>query len=293
LEGFDKDWVDGGGRRVAYYTNLAPGKYKFRVIASNNDGVWSENGASFDFYLKPHFYQTYWFYALCALTLAFVTWMAYRYRVKQMERQFAAVLGERNRIAREIHDNLAQEILGISVQLEIVARMMSVSAETARAHLDRARMLVRNSVAEARRYVWDLRSQALDHNDLPTALSETAKRLTADTSIQAHVQVSGAFRTLAQATENNLLRIGQEAINNAVRHASANRIAINLRFDSKRVQLSVWDDGRGFKYDEPRNGATGHFGLMGMRERAEQINGTLSVHSAPDRGTEVVVDVPI
>jgi ligand-binding sensor domain-containing protein/signal transduction histidine kinase len=292
LEGFDKDWVDGGDRRVAYYTNLPPGAYRFRVIASNNDGVWNQAGASFAFYLKPLYYQTYWFYVLCVLALALLAWQLYRFRVRRIEGQFAAVLAERNRIAREIHDNLAQEILGISVQLEVVARTMGVSAETAGAHLDRARILVRNSIAEARRYVWDLRSQALEKNDLPAALSDTARRLTAETSVQAQVQVSGTFRPLTTDKENNLLRIGQEAVNNAVKHAGAGRILIHLKFDHRRVQLSVRDDGRGFDPAGQEASGRGHFGLLGMRERAAQIGGTLHIHSAPDEGTEVVVDVP-
>ncbi|MDX6403937.1 MAG: hypothetical protein QOH70_1392 [Blastocatellia bacterium] len=292
LEGFDSDWVDGGTRRIAYYTNLRPGPYKFRVIASNNDGLWSPTGATFDFYLRPHFYQTYWFYALGILSLAFLIWQLYRFRLKQVESQFAAVLAERNRMAREIHDNLAQEMLGISVQLEVVARTMPASAEVAKTHLDRVRLLVRHGIAEARRYVWDLRSQALDQNDLPAALSDTARRLTSETAIQAKVEVSGTFRPLSQLIEGNLLRIGQEAINNAVRHAHAQNILINLKFDAKRVQLSVRDDGLGFD-QMPGNGDGKHFGLIGMQERAEQIGGTLKIDSRANEGTEVLVDVQI
>ncbi len=291
LDGFDKDWIDGGTRRVAYYTNLPPGQYKFRVMAANNDGVWNEAGASLDLYLKPHFYQTYWFYALSAAALALVIWQLYLLRVRQVKRRFAAVLEERNRIAREIHDNLAQEILGISIQLELVSRTMPKDAEATKSHLDRARVLVRNSIAEARRYIWDLRSQALEQNDLPSALTETARRLTAETNVQAQVQVSGTFRPLSALIEGNLLRIGQEAINNAVRHAEAQRILINLKFDTKRVQLSVRDNGRGF--DTRAQGANGHFGLVGMRERAEQMGGTLFVESGTGEGTEVIVEVPL
>jgi ligand-binding sensor domain-containing protein/signal transduction histidine kinase len=293
LEGFDRDWVDGGTRRVAYYTNLRPGRYKFRVIASNNDGLWSSTGAAFDLYLRPHFYQTVWFYAFLIFGLAMIVWQLYRFRLKQVEAQFAAVLAERNRIAREIHDNLAQEMLGISVQLEVVARTMPASASVAKTHLDRVRLLVRHGIAEARRYVWDLRSQALDKNDLPAALSETARRLTAETSVQAKVEVAGTFRPLSDLIEGNLLRIGQEAINNAVRHAQARNVLINLKFEARRVQLSVRDDGVGFDQQVSPNGEARHFGLMGMRERAEQIGGTLKIDSRPNEGTEVMVDAPI
>jgi len=292
LEGFDKDWIDSGTRRIAYYTNLRPGTYTFRVTASNNDGVWNETGAAFSLYLKPYFYQTYWFYAVCLLFLALSAWLLFRLRVRAMQAQFGAVLGERSRIAREIHDNLAQELTGISVQLEVVARTMPSGSDAAMSHLDRARMQVRHGIAEARRYVWDLRSP-LKSNDLPTALSETARRLTNETAIQAQVEVNGTFRPLPRLVEDNLLRIGQEAVNNAVRHAQPQRIFVNLVFDTGRVQLSVQDDGQGFDNQSASNGRAGHFGLIGMRERAEQIGGTLSIHSIEGSGTEVVADVPV
>ena len=293
LEGFDKDWIDSGTRRIAYYTNLRPGAYTFRVTASNNDGVWNETGAAFSLYLKPYFYQTYWFYAVCLLVLGLLAWLLFRLRVRAMQAQFGAVLGERSRMAREIHDNLAQELTGISVQLEVVARTMPSEAEAARTHLDRARRQVRHGIAEARRYVWDLRSPTLESNDLPTALSETARRLTNETAIQAQVEVNGTFRPLPRLVEDNLLRIGQEAVNNAVRHGHPQRIFVNLVFDAGRVRLSVQDDGQGFDNQMASNGRAGHFGLIGMRERAEQIGGTLSIHSIEGSGTEVVADVPV
>ena len=293
LEGFDTDWIDSGTRRIAYYTNLRPGAYTFRVIASNNDGVWNQTGAAFGLYLKPYFYQTYWFYAVCLLVLVMLAWLLFRLRVRGMQAQFNAVLGERTRIAREIHDNLAQEMAGISVQLEVVARTMPPGAAAAMTYLDRARQQVRHGIAEARRYVWELRSPTLENNDLPTALAETARRLTHETAIQTQVEVNGTFRPLAQSVEDNLLRIGQEAINNAVKHAQAQRISVNLVFDARRVQLIVRDDGRGFDNQAAANGRAGHFGLIGMRERAEKIGGTLSIQSSNGSGTEVVADVPI
>jgi len=292
LEGFDKDWIDSGTRRIAYYTNLRPGAYTFRVIASNHDGVWNQTGTAVALYLKPYFYQTYWFYTVCLLALVVLAWLLFRLRVRGMQAKFGAVLAERTRIAREIHDNLAQEMAGISVQLEVVARKMPPEAETAKTYLDRARQQVRHGIAEARRYVWELRSPALENNDLPTALAETARRLTHETSIQAQVEVNGTFRPLAHTVEDNLLRIGQEAINNAVKHAQAQRISVNLVFDTRRVQLIVRDDGSGFD-KAARNENGGHFGLIGMRERAEQIGGTLSIQSTNGSGTEVVAEVPI
>ena len=291
LEGYDNNWIDGGARRVASYTNLRPGNYKFRVIAANNDGVWNETGTAVDFYLQPRFYQTYWFYLLCVLLLGVTAWQLYRLRVRSMALQFRAVLDERNRIAREIHDNLAQDILGISVQLELVARLMPAAAEAAKGHLDRARILVRNSMTEARRYVWDLRSQELQKKDLPAALRDTTRRLTDESGVEAVVEVAGPLRPLPVEVETNLLRIGQEAINNAVKHAQAKRVEVALNFDTNNVRLSVRDDGRGF--DPKAQIADGHFGLIGMRERAEQIGGVLSIESANERGTQIAVDVPL
>jgi signal transduction histidine kinase len=261
------------------------------VIAANNDGVWNETGAAVEFYLQPRFYQTYWFYVVCILLLALAAWQLYRLRVRRMATQFRAVLDERNRIAREIHDNLAQDILGISVQLELVARLMPAAAEAAKGHLDRARILVRNSMTEARRYVWDLRSQELQKKDLPAALRDTTRRLTAESNVEAVVEVAGPLRPLPIEVETNLLRIGQEAINNAVKHAEANRIDVSLNFDTRSVRLSIRDDGRGFETD--RQVADGHFGLIGMRERAAQIGGVLTIHSALERGTQIAIDVPL
>jgi signal transduction histidine kinase len=291
LEGFDDNWIDAGARRVASYTNLRPGNYRFRVIAANNDGVWNESGAAIEFYLQPRFYQTYWFYLLVLLLLGVTAWQIYRMRVRRMALQFRAVLSERNRIAREIHDNLAQDILGISVQLELVARLMPGAAEAAKGHLDRARMLVRNSMTEARRYVWDLRSEELHKKDLPAALADTTRRVTADTGVEAVVDVTGPLQPVPVAVETNLLRIGQEAINNAVKHAQASRIEVALNFDTRSVQLSVSDNGRGF--DTAGQIADGHFGLIGMRERADEIGGVLTIQSTAQRGTQITIDVPL
>lgn len=293
LEGFDPDWVDGGDRRVAYYTNLGPGEYRFMVIACNNDGVWSSRPAEFSFRLEPHFYRTFWFYALVVLASGLLAWQLYALRLRQVRARYGVVLQERNRIAREIHDNLAQEILGISVQLEIVARTMASAPDAARQHLDRARALVRSSVAEARRYVWDLRSQSLDERDLPAALAEMTRRLTAESGVQTRFSVGGTFRPLAPQVENNLLRIGQEAVGNAVRHAQAKTVTVSLDFGAREVRLEIKDDGRGFDAATYDGGRGGHFGLVGMRERAEQMGGNATVNSTPGAGTEVSVRVPI
>lgn len=290
LEGFDADWIDAGPRRVGYYTNIPPGRYRFRVVASNEDGVWNRTGAGFDFTLRARFYRTSGFWATCLVALGLLAVALYRLRVRRLTAQFAAVLAERNRIAREIHDTLAQSFVGIGVQLETVAKMQSTSPDEARQRLDRARVLVRSSLAEARRSVWNLRPRALEDADLAAALSEVAQQVSGDPEVAVHV--SGRRRRLPADVENNLLRIGQEALANAVRHARAQSIKVDLTFGEGHVRLSVCDDGRGFDVESAARSAAGHFGLAGMRERVHHLGGELSLISRIGQGAEVVVDVP-
>ena len=291
LEGFDRDWIDAGARRVAYYTNIPSGTYRFRVTASNEEGLWNTEGATYEFAVAAHFYRTPAFWAACLAAVAALALAAHRIHVRQVTARFAAVLAERNRIARDIHDTLAQSLVGIGVQLETVAKMQAVSLESARQHLDRARILVRSSLAEARRSVWALRSQALEGEDLGGALSDVAQQLSGDT--QVAVEVCGRRRRLPVEIENNLLRIGQEALANAVRHAHARQVRVELRFGEGRVRLSVSDDGRGFDVERAGTGHAGHFGLAGIRERVHILGGELSLLSQAGQGAEVVVEVPV
>jgi signal transduction histidine kinase/ligand-binding sensor domain-containing protein len=294
LEGFDRDWVEAGARRDAFYTNLPPGSYRFRVLAANNDGVWSEGGATLAFTLPPYFYQTRWFYLVAAMLTAAAMWGVYQMRVRQLKREFTAVLEERNRIARELHDSLAQGFTSISIHLEAVSAKMGAPHDAAREHLNQARLLVRSSLAEARRTVRDLRSELLEAGDLAAALSQVAGQLTAGTNVSTQVTVTGATRQLPERVESNLLRVGQEALTNAVRHAGARTVRARLEYGGGQVRLRIEDDGHGFDVhttDAAANG--GGFGLRGMRERLTQIGGTLSVESLPGRGTEITATVPL
>jgi signal transduction histidine kinase len=293
LDGFDKDWVSSGSRRTAYYTNLPPGRYRFRLMAANNDGVWSDGALSLPLRLRPHFYQTWWFYALLLLPLALAVYAVDRIRVRQVEAQFQAVLKERNRIAREIHDTLAQGFIAVSVQLEIVSRLLSAPGDAARTHLDQARSMVRDSVAEARRSIWNLRSQNAENNDLASRVSKLADQLTASSGVKVQFDVNGAYRPLDGRVEDELLKIEHEAIMNVVRHANATNIRVNLRFEPKKLQMIIEDDGCGFSAPADATGPNGHFGLAGMKERAQHIRAALTVRSAPGAGTTVWVEAPI
>jgi signal transduction histidine kinase/ligand-binding sensor domain-containing protein len=290
LEGFDRNWIDAGTWRVAYYTNISPGRYRFRVSARNNDGVWNESGASFAFRLRPHFYQTYWFDFLIVMALALLAYEIYRWRVRQVEAQFRAVLNERNRIAREIHDTLAQGFVAVSVQLELIARMLSISTESAREQLKVATSVVQNSLSEARRSIWELRSQRSENEDLPARLSHIVQQVTSTSGVKVDFQVVGAYRPLPGDIENELIRIAQEALANVVRHADAKQVSIDLNFQRKKLRMTIADDGRGFTREENSSGPDGHFGLKGMQERADQIDAELIVKSAPGHGTQVSVE---
>ncbi len=292
LEGFDKDWVDAGVRRFAYYANLPPRQYRFRVTAGNVDGAWNETGAASDFYLKPRFYQTRWFLALVGLGVLLIAGLLYRLRMMGLKARYSAVLAERNRIAREIHDTLAQNLAGIALQLDSVTmRLADVPAEL-RELLDQACNLTRYSLAEARRSVADLRSDELEREELASALPIIANKMTANASLQARVTVVGAPRRLNPMTEKNLLRIFQEALANSVKHAQAQTVNVDLKYEIDGLTLCVRDDGRGFDTGKIIPLGVGHYGLTGMRERAERIGGHLTLTSKPGEGTELIVEVP-
>jgi len=291
LEGWSDDWVDAGPRRVAAYTNIPPGRYRFRVIAGNAGGVWNETGASFEFRLRPHFHQTWWFYGLVAMAVGLAGLGLHRVKVRQVEAEFAAVLAERTRMSRELHDTLAQGFAGIAIHLDAAAVCLPKGAQELRGHLALARALVRESLAEARRAVLDLRPHALEHADLAAALSEMAGRLGGESTVQ--VDVTGVSRRLPSAVETHLLRIAQEAVTNALRHAGAREIRVHLGFGADHVSLRIQDDGRGFPVTPTAPSTPGHMGLVGIRERAARMGGHLTLHSQAGVGTEVVVEVPL
>jgi len=291
LEGLDRDWVSAGSRRVTNYNSLHHGHYRFVVRAGIPGGPWSE--ASFAFQLRPHFYETAWFRYLCVLLAAAGIWGLFRLRVRQIRQRFALVLDERARLAREIHDTLAQGFVGISSQLDAVALTLNGRLDTARRHLDVARKMARHSLTEARRSVMDLRASALEGHHLPAALSEAARQWTAGTPVQVHVEVAGVTPELPEEMEQHLLRIAQEAVANTVKHARAREVRISLAMDDGRLRLSVADDGQGFEQTDAFSEIGGHFGLLGMRERAERLGGKLELHSTPGQGTQVEVKVPL
>jgi len=291
LEGLDGEWVTSVQRRVTNYNSLPHGHYRFTVRASVPNGPPGETSLAFD--LLPHFYETAWFRYFCAALAAAGIWGLYNLRLRQIRQRFSLVLEERGRLAREIHDTLAQGFVGISSQLDAVALTLNGHADLARKHLELARKMARHSLTEARRSVMDLRASALEGHDLPAALSEAAYQWTAGSPVEIQVDVEGENRRLPEETEQHLLRIAQEAVTNAVKHAHASQVRIHLEMANKKLSLRVADNGQGFEQDEAFSEVGGHFGLLGMRERAERLGGELRLHSERGQGTEVAVTVPL
>ncbi len=313
LEGFDSGWTDAGTRRTAYYTNIPPGTYRFRVRATLeesplNSGAGDTDSLSYptseasseaamEFELLPHFYQTWWFRTVLGLALAALVFWIFRRRVLRVEREFRAVMAERNRIAREIHDTLAQGYVGISLQLEILGQLLRHGrSQAAVDHLARTQHLVREGLDDARQSIWALRSQDTQETTLPVRLRrlvEQAAEQANGSGLKTSLEVHGAFRSLEPEVEKEVLRIAQEAILNAKRHAAASRLTVRLEYRDRLVALTVTDDGKGFAAPPGnRNKLDGHYGLTGMQERAAVIHGEIEIESEPGRGTAVRLRVP-
>jgi signal transduction histidine kinase len=211
---------------------------------------------------------------------------------KEAELQFKAVLAERTRLARELHDTLEQSLTGIGLQLDTAGKLSLSQPDAASHHLELARNLITQSQLEVRHSIWDLRSRELEQFDLPSALMRNAKQITDGTNIQVEVETKGKSRILSEIVEENLLRIGQEALTNVIKHSGASLVKIELEFGPQDVVLQVKDNGCGFT---PENGAgskEGRFGLLGMSERAKRLNGRISLTSSPGGGTSVRVEIP-
>ncbi len=206
--------------------------------------------------------------------------------------QYQAILTERNRVARELHDTLEQGLAGITLQLEAVAGSLEASPKGARQSLDVARQMLRYSLEEARRSVLDLRSQALESSDLAGALADMAGQMTQRTKTRADVRIEGTPRPLDGSQEHHLLRIGHEALTNALRHGGPRRVEILLRFAPDATELVVFDDGAGFNTNDGVS-ARGHFGLLGIRERVDKLGGNLQIDSQPGAGTRLAVTAPL
>lgn len=290
LTGLEPGWVSAGARREINY-NPKHGHYIFSVRAEIPGGASTEQ--SFAFEVLPHYYETVWFRLFCVALLVAGAWAVYQVRLRRIRYRFALILGERARLAREIHDTLAQGFVGIASQLDAVSMLIPDERSPARKYLDMARRMARHSLTEARRSVMDLRASALDGHDLAGAIQSSTRTWTAGSPVDVAVDVSGPATVLPEEMEQHLLRIAQEAVTNVLKHAAASRIVIQLHTEARRISLRIRDNGRGFEQQDVFTSSGGHFGLIGMRERAERLGGELRLASQPNGGTEVEVTVPL
>jgi len=301
LEGWDRDWQNVGNRRHAFYTNLAPGHYRFRVTACNNSGVWNEVGTFLDFSIAPAYWQTTWFRLSCLAAFALLLWALYRLRLRQVAWQFEMTLeariSERMRIARDLHDTLLQSFHGLLLRFQSVDNMLPERPAEAKRRLESAIDQAAEAITEGRDAVQGLRSSTLETNDLAEAIGTLAKELAANVTgpnVPAfRLDIGGAPQSLHPILRDEVYRIGGEALRNAFRHAEAGRIEVGIEYDDKRFRVRVRDDGKGIDpkfFDE--DGRPGHFGLHGMRERAKLVGGKLAVWSELDAGTEIELSIP-
>jgi len=291
MEDFDQDWTDAGERRVAYYTNLPAGSYRFHVVAHEIDNPRNAAEQVLGIEWRPHFYETSWFLALCGLAVLGLAFGGYGMHVRNLRQRFNAVLQERTRLAREMHDTLIQGCVGVSALLEASSSARGVSSGISDELLDRARSEVRATVDEARMAVWNLRQGSSE--GLAPALSQLTQRLSLETGIPITFESSGTPVDLGAENERSLLMIAREALQNALRHAAPKHVSVHLNFDAQALQMEIEDDGCGFDAAIIHSSNGRHYGLIGMRERAEKLGGRLALTTSPGKGTHVCLNVPL
>lgn len=295
LEGVDADWQDAGTRRLALYTNLGPGRYRFRVTACNDDGVWNEEGAALLFHIAPAFYQTSWFLIVCAAGAACLAWGAHRWRVHRvaarLDLQFRERLAERTRIAQDLHDTLLQGFFSASMQLHVADSQLP-SDSPAKPQVGRVLELMGQVIEQGRRAVSGLRSNSRGALNLEEAFARVRQEFSVQDAAAFGVEVEGEPRPLHPVIWDEVFLIGQEALVNAFRHARAESIRVEVGYTGHHLRVSVSDDGGGIEPHVLRAGREGHWGLSGMRERAERIGGRLKLHSHTGAGTRVELTIP-
>ena len=301
LEGHDSNWQEPGTRRQAFYSGLPPGPYRFRVIACNNDGVWNEAGATLFFSILPAFYQTTWFRALCAAGFLALLWAIYQVRVQQLHRRFNIALdarvNERTRIARELHDTLLQSFHGLMFRFQAARNMLPRRPEEAIQALDGAISRAEQALTESRGAIQDLRSNVQDRRTLEESLAALCNDLTSRSAMQGSPQfqvvVEGEQQNLSPVFQSEVYRISCELLQNAFRHAAAEQIEAEIRYDRQLFRLRIRDDGKGIdKSVLEKGGPEGHWGLRGVRERAQRIGARLDIWSESEVGTEIQLSVP-
>jgi signal transduction histidine kinase/ligand-binding sensor domain-containing protein len=296
MEGLDTRWRDAGSEREAVYTDPPPGNYVFRVTAANEDGVWNDSGASVGIRVRPAFYQTAWFGALCILMAFAFVWLAFYIRMRRLEAQLRERLherhAERERIARELHDTLLQSIQGLTMRFQAIANRVPAE-EPLRIAMEGALDRAEEALVEARERVRDLRGHAAESSALDVALVELARVYATEHTVPIVVNAPVDMHDMDPLARDELHGIAREAVHNALTHADASRIDVIVAIQGTDLVMRIRDDGRGMDESVIRGGRAGHWGLRGMRERAANLGGTVAFSSCMLGGTEVTASAPV
>lgn len=295
LEGRDKQWQEAGSRREAFYNDLPPGKYRFQVIAANSDGVWNMEGASFEFSVLPAFYQTFWFRGMTLAMLIAMLGLAYRFRMtqiaKEMNTRFEERLAERTRMARDLHDTLLQTIQGSKLVLEDALTLPAERSSQLRQSLEKVSDWLGRAIHEGRAAIQALRTPVSGENHLSEALRQVAEACQIQSSIRYELRFTGTDKALHPTVRDEAYQIGYEAIRNACQHSGGSLLTIELSYTGDFL-LRIRDNGTGIGSDVARKGTDGHFGVVGMYERASRLRAKLTIGKLPGGGTEVELIVP-
>ncbi len=286
LDNVDHEWISAPHRRSAVYANLSPGRYLFRVQARDGAFPGTQSEASLAFTWKPRFWETFWFRCLAAAVFVLLGWAGFQLYARQTRARYSLVLAERTRVAREMHDTLLQGCVGVSTLLEAASTLPAAQGEL----LDHARSQIRLTIDEARDALWDLRNSKPDP-EFAASVRSFAQQTSHDSGIPVTTEFTGSTAPLDPHLSRTLLLVAREAIRNAIAHAKPSGITVRVAFERAAVSLEVSDNGIGFQPDAaPQNG---HFGIVGMRERVEQVGGELELRSSPGCGATVRVVVPL
>jgi signal transduction histidine kinase/ligand-binding sensor domain-containing protein len=300
LEGFDSSWSQPVAAREAVYTNLGAGSYRFRLVASNSEGLWNGPEAAVGFEVEPTLSQTWWFRSALVLCVGLLALAAYLLRMRQLTRllnaRFEERLAERGRVARELHDTLLQSFQGLLLRFQTAYALFDTRPADAKDVLGNSIDQTARAITEGREAVQGLRASPVESNDLAQAITTLGEQLAAGASavsVGMSVEVEGTPWNLHPIVRDEIYRIASEALRNAFRHAQAKQIEVEFRYDERQLRLRVRDDGRGI--DETfltAEGRAGHFGLHGMRERAKLMGGKFTVWTAAESGTEIELIIP-
>ncbi len=295
LTGFDPQWVEAGTRRRIWYTNLPPGTYSFEVVASNNDGVWNEQGHRWSFSIAPFFYQTAWFYGAVGLLVVGAGLALHALRVRDL-RLRNTVLAERAHLSQEIHDHISQIMTGVVLQLDAASQTLAQGPAASGAYIDRASRLARQGIEETRLILRSLREGPTragpSESALDEALVDSVAPLVEGTGVRLQARRRGEPFAISPDAKHAIFHVGQEAVTNALRHGRARKVDILVAFEPQGVRLTIDDDGQGFEPEAVARATSHGLGLSGMADRVARRRGTLDVRSRPGGGTSVAAFFP-